>query len=52
MDEKGLKMADGYDCGVATAWLMFLVDGDNDNGFASGAEHDYECITATSRLDV
>ena len=52
MDGKGLKMADGYDYGVATAWLMLLVDGDNDNGFASGAEHDYECITATSRLDV
>ena len=52
MDGKGLKMADGYDYGVATAWLLFLVDGDNDNGFASGAEHGYECITATSRLDV
>lgn len=42
-------MADGYDYGLATAWLMFLVDGDKDNGFASGAE---QCIAATSGLDV
>ena len=45
-------MADSYDYGVVTAWLMFLVDGDKDNGFASGAEHGYECIAATSGLDV